>query len=417
MKRNNLKIIAPVGVLLAAFGIAAVLAATRPSLAPDELRERAWLVTTAPISVGAIQPELRLFGEVVPGREVELRPLVAGQIVETGENFREGGIVSAGELLLSIDPFDYEAALAERRAQAAEAKARLAELHARHKQERDLLASAREQLVLQRKDLERAKELAKKGNVSGRVIDERTMQMSQMQQAVTTRVNNLAAEAARIAQQEAILERLRIGVQRAERDLANSRLTAPFSGYVREVGGELGKRVSPNDRIARLTDAENLEVRFVLSDAQFGRIIAADGDLGGRPVRIVWQVGGRALIFDGRIDRVGARIAAASGGVEIFAQIADTNALTPIRPGAFVEVYMPDRDYEAVARLPEAALFDRDKVYVVKDGRLVPRQVTVAAFDGDDILVAGELDEGDEVLTTRFARVGAGVRVTTEAAP
>ena len=417
MKRNNLKIIAPVGVLLAAFGIAAVLAATRPSLAPDELRERAWLVTTEAVSVGTIQPELRLFGEVVPGREVELRPLVTGQIIETGKNFREGGIVSAGELLLSIDPFDYEAALAERRAQAAEAEARLAELRARRKQEADLLASAKEQLVLQRKDLERAKELARKGNVSGRVIDERTMQVSQMQQAVTTRVNNLDAEAARIAQQEAILERLRIGVRRAERDLANSRLTAPFSGYVREVGGEVGKRVSPNDRVARLTDAETLEVRFVLSDAQFGRIIAADSNLSGRPVRIVWQVGGRALIFDGRIDRVGARIAAASGGVEIFALIADTNALTPIRPGAFVEVYMPDRGYQAVARLPEAALFDRDKVYVVKEGRLVPRQVTVAAFDGDDILVAGELEEGDEVLTTRFARAGAGVRVKTEAAP
>ncbi|HCO89787.1 MAG TPA: efflux transporter periplasmic adaptor subunit, partial [Alphaproteobacteria bacterium] len=115
-------------------------------------------------------------------------------------------------------------------------------------------------LVLQRKDLERAKELAKKGNVSGRVIDERTMQVSQMQQAVTTRVNNLAAEAARIAQQEAILDRLRIGVQRAERDLANARLTAPFSGFIREVSGEMGKRVSPNDRVARLTDAETLEV-------------------------------------------------------------------------------------------------------------------------------------------------------------
>ena len=417
MKRYSLKIIAPVGVLLLAFGIAAVLAATRPSLAPDEVRERAWLVTTAPVNVGMVQPELRLFGEVVPGREVELRPLVTGQIVETGKNFREGGIVAAGELLLAIDPFDYDAALAERKAQAAEAEARLAELRARRKQEADLLASAREQLVLQRKDLERAKELAKKGNVSGRVIDERTMQVSQMQQAVTTRVNNLAAEAARIAQQEAILDRLRIGVQRAERDLANARLTAPFSGFIREVSGEMGKRVSPNDRVARLTDAETLEVRFVLSDAQFGRIIAADGNLGGRSVRIVWQVGGRALIFDGKIDRVGARIAAASGGVEVFARIADTNALTPIRPGAFVEVYMPDRGYPAVARLPEAALFERNKVYVVEDGRLVPRPVTVAAFDGDDVLVAGELADGDQVLTTRFARAGAGVRVKTEATP
>ena len=78
---------------------------------------------------------------------------------------------------------------------------------------------------------------------------------------------------------------------------------------------------------------------------------------------------------------------------------------------------MSDRGYPAVARLPEAALFERNKVYVVEDGRLVPRPVTVAAFDGDDVLVAGELADGDQVLTTRFARAGAGVRVKTEATP
>ena len=45
------------------------------------------------------------------------------------------------------------------------------------------------------------------------------------------------------------------------------------------------------------------------------------------------------------MERVGAQIDAATGGVELFARIMDTETASHLRPGAFVEVAIPDQSY------------------------------------------------------------------------
>ena len=121
----------PLLILAGAIGIFMVLRATQPTLTPEPPEERSWTVRAAAVTFTDIQPQLQVFGEVVAGRKVELRALVAGEILETGENFREGGIVSTGDTLVLIDPFDYEAARDDAVASLSEGKARLAEIKAR----------------------------------------------------------------------------------------------------------------------------------------------------------------------------------------------------------------------------------------------------------------------------------------------
>ena len=401
----------PLLILAGAAGLLVLLVATRPRLTPEPPPERVWTVETAVVAFADIRPQLQVFGEVVPARKVELRALVAGEIVETGDGFREGGIVATGDLLAAIDPFDYEAALDEARAQLDEARARLQEIEARAELERQALVNAREQLVIRQRDLDRALRLARSGNISQKTVDDRRLAVSQQEAAVDQRDSNVAVETSRIAQQEAAIARLDVGVRRAERDLANTQIVAPFTGFVGSVAAEQGKRVSLNDRLADLTDAVDLDVRFTLSDAQYGRIIAREGAVAGRDAQVLWQVGGRTLSYDATVERVGAEISAASGGVEAYARLETQGVKTPLRPGAFVEVLLPDTVYEQVARLPETALHEGRTVYVVTDGRLDPRSVEVAARAGGDVLVSGSLEAGERVLVTRFPEAGPGVRV------
>ena len=82
-----------------------------------------------------------------------------------------------------------------------------------------------------------------------------------------------------------------------------------------------------------------------------------------------------------------------------------------MRPGAFVEVHVPDRLYRDVVRLPESALYDGDTVYAVVDGRLEPRRVEVVVRIGTQVLVSGDLAADDMVVTTRFAEIGEGIKV------
>ena len=141
----------PIGawVLVGAYVVYKLLIATAPTITPVEIEERSWPISAIPAVFADAQPEINLFGEVVAGREVEMRSLVSGQVVEVGPNFRDGGQVEEGELLVQIDPFEHRAALDDARAKRREARARL-------KSEQDSLVTERLQLDLAQRDFERA---------------------------------------------------------------------------------------------------------------------------------------------------------------------------------------------------------------------------------------------------------------------
>ena len=404
------RLLLPLAIVAGALAIFAYLAATRPQLARDRPDEKVWTVAVAEVRFGDVRPELRLYGEVVAGREADLRSLVAGTVVQIGAGLVEGGVVRRGDLLLITDAFDYRAALDERTAQLAEARAKLDEFAARHEGERVTLALNRDQLALRDRDAERARTLRARGTVSDKFFDNAEMAALQQRQLVAAGSQRVAAEAARVAQQRAAIERLEVALRRARRDLANTRLGAPFDGFVFDVTAAEGKRFGVNDRVARLVDADHLEASVSLSDAQYGRIFAAEGTLIGRPLRVRWRVGGETLAYDAVVARAGARIAAQSGGVEVFASLMTDGLSTPLRPGAFIEVSFPDRVYHNVARLPESAL-NGETVYVVASDRLEARRVTIAAHEGGAVIVSGDLAAGERVVTTRFPEIAPGLKV------
>ena len=364
----------PVLILAVAALAVAVLTATRPRPEPVVAPERVWAVSVVSVKHETVQPRLDLFGEVVAGRRSELRMLVAGPIARVGANFRDGGVVSEGELLLQVDPFDYEAALADHRSKLKEAELRL-------------------QVV--GRDLKRAQDLYAQKLVAPQFLDNA----------------QLAVE-----QQDAIVEQHRIAVQRAARNLADTRLVAPYAGVVGNVNANLGKQLSLNDKVADLTDIGRLEVRFSLSNAEYGRLFETDEPVIGRPVEVVWEVGAGRRSYTGTIARVGAEIIASTGGVDVYAVLDTENSGSELRPGAFVRVGVADRPYEDVLRAPESALYGSHTVYVVNDEeRVEERRVRILGYAGSDILFGSDgepaLNDGDRVIASQLREVGVGMKV------
>jgi len=180
---------------------------------------------------------------------------------------------------------------------------------------------------------------------------------------------------------------------------------------VSEPNAEAGKVLSTNDAVATLIDKSWIEVRVTLSDAQYGRLVRETGGVIGRPVTVRWQVGEEPFSYDARIMRVGARIQSTSGGVNVYARVDNPLEPTPLRPGTFVEVRVPDIRYEDVVRLPQTALYNDDHVYVIAEGRLVRRDVKQLGGTDGYVLVRGDLKDGERVAATRLARPGDGVKV------
>ncbi|MEZ5909514.1 MAG: HlyD family efflux transporter periplasmic adaptor subunit [Hyphomicrobiaceae bacterium] len=387
------------------------LVATKPKVAKRPPQEKVFTVKAQPVVFASHRPRLRLYGSTVAGRQVEIRALVAGRVVETSAALKEGGTVEAGALLIVIDRFDYEGALTEAQAQLREARAKLVEFEAQIVQERATLSFARRQLTLARTDVGRAEPLSKRGAVSQKTVDDRRVIMLQREQAVEQSTNALNILQARAVQQRATIQRLEWGVTRARRRLDETRLLAPFNAFVADVGAQIGRMVNVNDRVATLIDKDWIEVRFVLTNQQYGRILAKDGTLVGRPVDVRWNVGDKPLTYAATIERTAARITSDTGGVEVFARIKTASSPVQLRPGAFVEVLVPDTEFADVARLPASAVYSARTVYVIEGGRLSQRTVEIVGLAEADVLVRGQIKAGEKVVTTRFSAPGAGLKV------
>ncbi|MBT4018508.1 MAG: efflux RND transporter periplasmic adaptor subunit [Alphaproteobacteria bacterium] len=409
MSKKTIKILLPVLILVLAIGVARYLTATRAVISPEAPQEKIWTVAATTVVIADYAPNLKLYGQLVAGRETELRALVVGPVIRTGENFVEGGTVKAGELLLAIDPFDYRAVLDERKAQLAEALARTTEITARRRSETQALKQDEKQLDLTMKDYERIKELQKKGTVSNKRFDDSRIAESRQNQLVSTRKNNIVALSAQLDQQKATTRRLEVGVRRAKRDLARTKLKAPFSGFLLKKNAELGKRLSLNDPIVKLVEADNMQARFHVSSGQYGRLVAGGG-LKGRKAEVIWRAGDKVFKYAAVVDRAGASIQAASGGVDIYARLQGAGVDQPLRPGAFVEVTLKDFNYKQVIRVAETALHT-DTVYVAKDGRLDPRKVEIIGRAGEEVLLRGALQKGEKIVVTRFAEMGPGMKI------
>jgi len=360
---------------------------------------------------GTYQPDLLIYGEIQAAQNVELRALVAGKIESVNTGLQVGSTLSQDAELLRIDPFQYESAVASARADLAETRARITENEARIRIEESRISALREQLEFAKNDLARMEQLLKSGSGTQKQQEDRALIVSQRRQSLEQAELNLVAERSRLNQLEAILQRQDNAVRVAERDLEDTVLRAPFTGTISQKNAAVGRLVSANDLIVTMYEAGKLEARFTLTDQRFGRIQSDGKGVVGRPVEVVWTVGNQSFRYQGEIERLSAQITSNRGGVEVIASIETGTGNAPLRPGAFVEVIVPDKAFAGSFRLPDTAIYDTDKVYVVREGKLEPRQVSIQAYEGKNVIVTGALQDGDQIMTTRIAEISGGLNV------
>lgn len=371
---------------LAVFGFFVVvfilLMVTKPQTKPYEPVQKVWAVSAQTVRYGAVQPSFTAFGELAARRVVNLRALVSGEVISTSEKFEEGSRVDAGEELLRIDPFNYQNALADAEAQLRGGDA--------------LLKERKVALSLAKVEYERATKLIAKGTVAQKYVDDRQLELT-------------VAES-RYVQQQAAVDRLKVLVSRAQRDLEHSVVRAPFAGHLSNVEAREGRLLGLNDQVATISDATAYEVRFNLSDAQYGRFIESGTELIGLPVKVVWQIGGQEIELEAELTQVGARISQSTRGVDLYARI--LGDIPPsLRGGAFVNVVLEATPLENVVEVSRDALYGDQRLFVIVNGQLQERLVNIVGETDETVLIQGGVNEGEQILLTRFNEAAAEVAV------
>ncbi len=376
---------------------------------PPPARERVFAVSVRPARLETVTPVLEAFGQIQSLRTLELRAAAGGRVTWLAPEFVEGGAVTAGEVLVRLDPADAQAALDRAQSDVLDAEAEQRDAARGLELARDELAAAGEQAALRERAYERQKDLQQRGVGTAAAVEAAELSVAAARQAVLSRRMALTQAEARVDQAATRLRRARIALETARRTLDDTVITAPFAGTLSGVRLVEGRLVAANEKLAELIDPRALEVAFRVSTAQYVRLLDDRGHLVPAPVTVLLDVSGVDLTATGRVSRDSGAAGAGQTGRLLFARLDDAPAF---KPGDFVTVRVQEPPVEAVARLPASALGSDGTVLVLgQDDRLEAVQVELVRRQGDEVLLRGPGLAGREVVTGRTPLLGPGIRV------
>jgi len=377
--------------------------------APRQARERVLAVNVISFTPETVAPVLSTFGEVRSRRTLEVRASAAGEVVEMGTGVQDGGRVTAGQLLFRVDPTDAMTALEVSQTDVLDAEAEVRDARRSLDLAGEDVASARGQVVLRQRALQRQRDLASRGVGTEAAVETAELAAASAEQAVLSRRQAEAQARARLDQAATQLSRREIALAEANRRVTDTEVRAQFDGVLGDVTVVTGRLVTNNEKLAQLIDPDALEVSFRVSTPQYARLLDGDGRLTDAQLTVSLQVNGFTLATTGRISRESAAVGAGQTGRLLFADLASA---TGFRPGDFASVDIREPDLERVARLPAAAVDSAGTVLLVgEDDRLEAAVVEVLRRQGDDVLVRARGLAGREVVAERSPLLGAGIKV------
>ena len=261
--------------------------------------------------------DIDLSGTVVPFRQVTIGAEVAGRVVLKTDQCRIGRYVNRGDLLLKLNPKDYELEV-ERITSLKESEyAQQRELEQEISNIKRSLALAEEELQLQEKELARIASLPE-GFASDTERDQAQRQRIASANQVVTFQNQLQLLQTRRTRIE-LAERLaETQLAQANVNLERSEIRSPISGVIINETVQEDSYVQRGDKLCIIEDTERVEVSCNLRTDQLLLILdqLSDGtgkdpssqvlrsssyELPPTPVEISYQVAGRSdIVFQWR---------------------------------------------------------------------------------------------------------------------
>jgi multidrug efflux system membrane fusion protein len=369
LKTRPVAMAATVLTLVIAAGGAAVVGLHSPAA---EANAPAAAAPAIPVSAAVVVQQPVAAWEAFSGRleavqRVDVRSRVAGAVQTV--HFREGALVKAGELLITIDPAPYRAAVDRADAQVLAAQARAAQA---------------------RSELERSTRLWQDKAIAQRELDENT-------------------HAAREA--EANLRAAQAALQSAQLELDYTQVRAAVAGRVGRLEVTPGNLVAAGPGAPVLTTLVSVSPMYASFDADERSVAQALAELGPNRVldRLPVQVDGQAA----RLQLVDNQVNAGSGTVRLRAVL--ENAEGALMPGQFVRVQLGHAKAEPALLVNERAIgTDQDKrfVWVIgADDTVQYREVRLgAAVDGLRVVRDG-LKAGERIVVNGLQHVRPGAKV------
>lgn len=377
----HLKMLLPILVVIISVGIAWAIVGFKSQVVPQSAETPA----IPEVNVVIAQPQtlkLNVFsqGVVMPREEIYLVAEVGGKVVQINPAMVSGGFFTANELLLTIDPRDYDYAII-----AAEAS----------------IAEAKRVLIAEQAQVEQAK--------------------SEWQALGEGEASALAQRKPQLAESEAKLKAAVAALAKAKLNRSRCELHAPFSGRVLNKQVGLGQYIQPGSVTARIYADDVAEVRLPISIKQLGflnlSLALANSHASQWPkVTLTGELGGQQNHWIGRVVRSEAAIAEDSGQLYLVAQVNNSkqplaNQL-PLLKGLFLQAEIEGKERSDVYRLPRNVVSPMQTVKLVnREQRLEIRKVEVLRTEAESVVIKDGLDPYDRVVISELPIAISGTQV------
>jgi membrane fusion protein, multidrug efflux system len=180
--------------------------------------------------------------------------------------------VRAGQLLVVLDPHDYQVAVDQARAQLAQAQADVNSARQQYVSAVATVRQAQAQNYLAQRNAERHAVLFRLQVVPQADFDQ--YQATARVDAATVKVDEAAAASAQrtIASHEAQVQEAEAALEQAELNLTYTRIKAPADGIIGNRSAELGQRVQPGQSLMALTQRNQLWVTANFKETQLAHM-------------------------------------------------------------------------------------------------------------------------------------------------
>lgn len=321
-------------------------------------------------------------GTALPRTTILLISEVSGKVVSVSDKFNAGKFFQKNDLLLEIDPRDYELSLAQARLKVAQADLRL------QMEEKEATVSRKEWKLLNQ------------GEPTG-----------------------LQAREPQLAEARATLDAAKATEESALRNLDRCRIRAPFDGMVSKANVRPGQFVSAGIQLGEIFATDVSEVRLPLSTSDLSFInLPKPNELlnidKAPKVILINKVGEESQEWIGSIVRSEENVDPINRMVYVVAKVDDPYSLknnnkTPLRRGTFLKATINGRTAKKIIAIPRTALRGKDRVWIAEDGKLIYRKVKPVYLDENLAIISEGIDSNEQIIVSLLAGVidGMGIKI------
>ena len=375
-------------ILLLGGAVTTLIFMTEPKAARGgATKETAMLVDVIKVERGDFQPNISVMGTVAPSQDIILGSRVSGQIVKLADSFTPGGFVGKKEILLQIDPADYENKLQQRKSDLLRAIA-------------DLNIEMGRQNVA-RKDYQLLEEILPKE-----------------QEILILRKPQLNAAKSKV-------EAARAAVDQAQLELNRTIIRAPFDAHILSRSVNLGSQVSTGQTLGRLVGIETYWVVTTVPPAKLRWLrFPEKGKKRGAEVRIrnrsAWREDESRT---GYLYKLVGSLEEKTRMARVMVSVPDplslkkeSKGLPPLMIGSFVETGIQAGEIKDVIRINRDFVRKKDTVWVMEDRKLRIRKVNIIFRDKTYAYIGKGMKHGAMVVTTNLATVveSSGLRLESD---